>query len=71
MSQSFLSKSVNRPSRARKVRQGDVARAVKAAQKANLPIAAVRIEPDGAIVIIHGAPQPPAPPAPAINVWDE
>lgn len=44
----------------------DVKRAVKAAQKANLPIASVRIEPDGSIVIVQGAPQPFSTP----NPWD-
>jgi len=44
-------------SRAAKVTQADITRAVKAAQKAKLPIAGVRIEPDGSILIIHGEPQ--------------
>jgi len=57
-------------SRAAKFTQADVTRAVKAAQKAKLTIAVVRIEPDGAIVIIQGATQPVAPSA-SVNEWDE
>lgn len=38
--------------------EGDVVRAIKAARKAGIEIAAVRIEPDGTILIIPGTPQP-------------
>src|SRR5262245_13733788 len=62
MSQSQPSNTVGRSNRIAKFRQADVTRAVKAAKKAKLTIAGVRIEPDGTIVIIHGAPQPVSPP---------
>jgi hypothetical protein len=45
-----------RTRRSAKFTHADVARAVRGAQKAELPIAAVRIEQDGAIVIIRGEP---------------
>lgn len=51
-------------------RQADIARAIKAMQKAKLPIASMRIEPDGSIVIIQGAPQIVAPAA-ANTAWDD
>jgi hypothetical protein len=35
----------------------DLARALKAAQKARLPIACVRIDPDGTILIVPGPPE--------------
>jgi hypothetical protein len=38
-------------------READVARAVRAARKANISIAAVRIEPDGSILVIPGTPE--------------
>jgi hypothetical protein len=41
---------------------------LKAAREANLSIASLRIEPDGTIVIIQGAPQPGA--SPVTNEWD-
>jgi hypothetical protein len=49
-------------------KEADVARAIRAAQKAKLPIAGVRIEPDGAILIIPGTPE--AMPSSAPNPWD-
>ena len=51
------------------LRQTDVKRALKAAQKAAVPVAAVRIEPDGAITLVPGA--PPAEPVPESNPWDD
>ena len=36
--------------------QADVTRAIRGAQKATLPIAAVRILPDGTILLIPGVP---------------
>ena len=51
-----------------KFRQAEVARALKAAQKAKVPIAAVRIEPDGAILLIPGTPK--AVPSSAPTPWD-
>lgn len=54
-----------RPSR---FTEADVQRAVKGAQKAKLPIAAVRIMPDGTILIVSGPPESVQPSAP--NPWD-
>lgn len=50
-------------------REKDVARAIRGAQKAKISIAAVRIEPDGAILVIPGTPEPVAASAP--NPWDD
>ena len=61
-------RSANGVSRAGKFRQIDVARALKAAQKAKLQIAAVRIEPDGTILVIPGIPE--AVPSSERNPWD-
>ena len=45
----------------------DVVRAVEAIRAAGLPIASIRIEPDGAILVIPGTP----PPVPcSANPWD-
>ena len=52
-----------------KFTEADVARAIKAAQKAKVPIACVRIEPDGTILIIPGFPTPV--PVLKPNPWDE
>jgi hypothetical protein len=38
-------------------RERDIARAIRAAQKAKIQIAAIRIEVDGALSIIPGEPQ--------------
>lgn len=38
-------------------REKDVVRIIKAARKANMAVAAVRIEPDGSILVIPGAPE--------------
>jgi hypothetical protein len=59
-----------RTSRAVRFKQADVARAVKAAQKAKLPIGGVRIEPDGSILIVTGQPEPVAP-SDALNEWED
>lgn len=59
----------NGASRASKFRQADVARALKGAQKAKLQIAAVRIEPDGTIIVIPGTPEPV--PSSERNPWDD
>ncbi len=58
----------NNGSRTTRFTQADVKRVLKAAREANLSIASVRIEPDGTIVIIQGAPQPGA--SPVTNEWD-
>jgi hypothetical protein len=52
-----------------KFRQAEVARALKAAQKAKVPIACVKIEPDGSILLIPGQP-PTVPSSPSPNPWD-
>jgi hypothetical protein len=49
--------------------QADVARAIRAAKKENLSIAAVRIEPDGTILIVPGRPQ--SVPDLETSEWDE
>lgn len=41
-------------------KETDVARAIRAARKANIPIAAVKITQDGDILIISGTPEPVA-----------
>jgi len=69
MSQSS-SNSTSRLSRNGKFRQIDITRAVKAARKAKLAIAGVRIEPDGAILIIHGETKPVAASS-TTNEWDD
>ena len=56
--------------RATRFTQADIKRAVRGAQKAKLSVAGVRIDPDGAITIIHGEPQAVAPSA-TLNEWDE
>lgn len=51
--------------------QADVKRALTAARKAKVEIAAVRIEPNGAITLIPGTPEIVAPsPQPQPNSWD-
>jgi hypothetical protein len=55
-------------SRAARFSQAELARAIKGAQKANLNIAAVRVEPDGTILIIPGTPE--TIPSPKRNPWD-
>jgi hypothetical protein len=61
--------SAHGASRAGKFRQIEVARALKAAQKAKVPIAYVKIEPDGSILLIPGQP-PTVPSSPSPNPWD-
>jgi hypothetical protein len=56
-----------RRSRAAKFRQTDVARALKAAQKAKAPVRALRINPDGAIEVVFGKPDD----MPHVNDWDD
>jgi hypothetical protein len=58
-----------RPQRRRSaLRQGDVKRAMKAAQDAGVPISKVSISPDGTITLVPGAPTPAAPED--NNPWD-
>ena len=61
--------TANGRSRAARFTQADVARALKAAQRAKMPIASVRIEPDGSINLIPGEP-PVVPPSQSQNPWD-
>jgi hypothetical protein len=49
-------------------RAADVKRAFLGAQAAKIPVAAVRIEPDGSILVIPGTPE--AVPASTPNEWD-
>jgi hypothetical protein len=58
-----------RKSRAARFRQVELARVLKAAQKANMPCS-VRIEPNGAIVLIPMSPDAVAASSP-VNTWDE
>ena len=58
-----------RTSRAVRFTQADVARAVKAALKAKLPIGSIRIEPDGSILIVTAQPEDVAP-SEAENEWE-
>ena len=62
-----------RRSRARRGRsrftQADVTRAIRAAQVAKVEIAAVRIEPDGSILIVLGT--PPSVASLEENEWDD
>ncbi len=54
--------------RGARFRQADLVRALKGAQKAELSIAYVRIEPDGTILIVPGAPEQMSHSVP--NPWD-
>jgi len=47
----------NGASRTGKFREIDVVRALRAAQKAKLQVGAIRIEPDGTILLIPGTPE--------------
>lgn len=49
--------------------QADVARAIRAAKKEKLEIAAVRIEPDGTILIVPGTSSAVA--VSEVNPWDQ
>jgi hypothetical protein len=50
-------------------KQADVVKAIKAAQKAGLPVARVEISPDGRIVVIAGKAGPDQDVA-STNEWD-
>jgi hypothetical protein len=43
--------------RAARVKQRDLARALKLAQRANMPIHSMRLEPDGVVILIFGKPK--------------
>lgn len=49
--------------------EADVKRAFRGAQKARIRVAAVKIMPDGSILVIPGTPE--AVPVSAPNPWDE
>lgn len=52
--------------------EADFMRVVKGAQKAGLEVAAYRIEPDGTIVVVRGAPpENPLADVPEENPWDD
>ncbi|KAB2941621.1 MAG: hypothetical protein K8F92_11060 [Hyphomicrobium sp.] len=68
--------SINHPGKARREARGpcrftqsDLARAIRAAKQEKLDIAAIRIEPDGTILIVPGTPQSVAHLEP--NEWDD
>jgi hypothetical protein len=49
--------------------QATIARAVKAVRKAGLPVAAIKVAPDGTVIVIPGTPE--AVPSSAPNPWDD
>jgi hypothetical protein len=59
---------MTQPRRRSRITKGDVVRAIEAIQATGLPIASIRIEPDGAILVIPGTPAPV--PSSAPNPWD-
>lgn len=61
---------VRKPRGPARFREKDVVRVIKAARKANIPIAAVEITPLGSILIIPGTPQGVAASRPEPNDWD-
>ena len=56
-------------SRRRASRATEISRAIKALKKVGLEVAAVRVEPDGAVTIIPGSPTDVAL-SPQPNPWD-
>lgn len=48
--------------------EADVSRAIRAVKREQIPIACVRIEPDGTILIVPGPPQDVQPSE--VNEWD-
>ena len=51
------------------ITQAIVARAIKGVLQAGQQVAAIRIEPDGSIQLVFGAPQS-VPSSPDVNPWD-
>jgi hypothetical protein len=49
-------------------KQADIARTVKAMQKAGLSVAAVKVEPDGTFIVVPGTPETVSSSTP--NPWD-
>lgn len=49
-------------------KQADMARAIRAAKAAGVPVRGIEVDRDGKIVVLVGEPQGPAAP---INPWDE
>lgn len=58
-----------RPRRPGRFTQADLIKVLKAAQRAGTPIASVRIEPDGAILVVPGDPNRVTSSQP--NPWDD
>ena len=61
--------ALRKPRGPARFREKDVAKAIRAARKANIEIAAVEITSDGCIRVIPGTPPPVAASAP--NPWDD
>jgi hypothetical protein len=57
-----------KPRRPSRFTMAEVARVMKAARMASYPVKAIRIEPDGAIVVIPGVPE--VMPSSEGNPWD-
>jgi hypothetical protein len=64
-----MTAAARKPRGPARFREKDVARAIRGARAAKIPIAAVRIEPDGSILVIPGT--PPAVATSAPNPWDD
>jgi hypothetical protein len=63
-----VANSKGKTRRGARFKQAEVARTVKALQKAGLSIAAVKVEPDGTVIVIPGRPE--GVPSSAPNPWD-
>jgi hypothetical protein len=59
-----------RPRGPSRLKEADLVRVLKAAKKSDFPVAAVRIEVSGAIIVIPGAPES-VPSSVEPNDWDD
>ena len=64
-----MTAAVRKPRGPARFREKDVTRVLRAAQRSGVPFAAVKIAPDGSILVIPGEPEP-VPPS-NHNVWDD